>query len=48
VQLPNRRFYWETEDIGIFCALNYGEIMTNKRFEAVFYYLQLSLNPNQD
>ena len=48
VQLPNRRLYWETEDDGIFRAMNYGDIMSRKRFEDILYYLQLSFSPDED
>ena len=46
--LPERRIYWNCKDNGIFKALNYGKIITRKRFEQILQVLQYSNAVDKD
>ena len=39
IKLPAKRMYWETEDKGMFKALNYGRYMTRNRHEEILSQL---------
>ena len=49
-QLPERRFYWNEVDNGIFKALNYGELfgVSRHRFEDILRFLRFSQDEDMD
>ena len=47
-RLPERHMYWHEERNGIFPAMEYGKIMSRKRFEDIIKWLQLSSSPDAD
>lgn len=47
-KLPERRMYWNNSDNGIFKALDYGQVMTRSRFEAILANLQLSKSKDRN
>ena len=43
-----RRLYWSNKHNGIFPSMNFGEIISCKRFESIIANLQLSLSESPD
>ena len=48
VKLPERHMYWSDEVNGIFPAMGYGEYLSQRRFDKINRYLQLSDANNPD
>ena len=42
-----RRLYWSNSEHTLFSSMKFGEVMSIKRFENIYEYLQLSENENE-
>ena len=48
VHLPERRLYWNQENVGLYKAHNFGAIMGRHRLESILKYLVSSMEPSKE